>query len=73
MWSPVATTCTLLNLETNKPAVISTLAADVVLLILTIVGLFRMQHLQADNVFAWIYILWKQVRIGGSLWFVTLT
>jgi hypothetical protein len=53
-------------LETNKPAVISTLAADVVLLFIMIIGLHRM-HLEADSVFALGRILWKQVRSGGSL------
>jgi hypothetical protein len=54
-------------LETNKPAVISTLATDVVLLVIMIVGLVRM-HLEVDSVFALGRILWKQVRSGGSLW-----
>ena len=67
MWSPEATTCTLLNLETNKPAVISTLATDVVFLLIMIIGLLRM-HLEVDSVFALGRVLWKQVRSGGSLW-----
>jgi hypothetical protein len=66
VWSPEASTCALLNLETNKPAVISTLATDVVLLVIMIIGLLRM-HLEADSVIAWGRILWKQVRSGGSL------
>jgi hypothetical protein len=67
VWSPEATTCTLLNLETNKPAVISTLATDVVLLLIMSIGLLRM-HLEVDNVSALGRALWKQVRSGGSLW-----
>jgi hypothetical protein len=68
VWSSDATTCTLLNLETNKPAVISTLATDVVLLSIMIIGLFRM-HLETDSVFALGRVLWKQ----GLIWLVVAT
>lgn len=67
-WSPEATTCTLLNLETNKPAVISTLATDVVLLLVMVIGLFRM-HLEVESVFALGRILWNQ----GLIWLIVAT
>jgi len=67
-WLPQATTCTLLNLETNKPAVISTLITVVVLLITMAIGLFRM-HLEVDGVYALWCILWKQ----GLIWIFLAT
>ncbi|KAN0121250.1 hypothetical protein V8E52_003838 [Russula decolorans] len=67
-WSPEATTCTLLNLETNKPAVISTLATDVVLLLIMIIGLLRM-HLEVVCLFDLGRVLWKQ----GLIWLIVAT
>jgi len=67
VWSPEATTCTLLNIETTKLAVISTLVTDVVLLLLMAIGLFRM-HRGADSVPALGRILWKHVSGCGSRW-----
>jgi len=66
-WSLEVTTCTLLNLETNKPAVISTLATNVALLLMMMIGLLRM-HLEVDSVFALGRVLWEQVGSGGFLW-----
>jgi hypothetical protein len=58
---PEANTCALLNLESTKPTVIGSLVTDVVLLLIMLVGLFRMR-LETGGAFGLARILWKQVQ-----------
>jgi hypothetical protein len=49
-----------LNTEKNKPNIIVTLIADIVLLLVVLIGLFRLLH--SGDSFALGWLLWKQVR-----------
>lgn len=66
-WSPEAKACVPLNLESTKPAVISSLITDVVLLLIMLSGVLRLR-LEA-GVFDFGHILWKQ----GLNWLLLAT
>ena len=50
----------MLNTEDNKPNIIITLVADIVLLIVVLIGLFRLLH-DSSGSFGLGRLLWKQV------------
>jgi hypothetical protein len=59
-----------LNTEENKPNFIVTLTTDMVLLLVMLIGLFRL--LRGSGSFALGYLLWKQVGWGRFLFVVVL-
>jgi len=67
-WSHEANFCVPLNLASTKPAVISSLVTDVLLLLIMIGGVFRLR-LEAAGAFDLGYILWKQ----GLIWLFLAT
>ena len=60
-WSHDRKTCVLLNPGSIQPNIVGSLIADVVLLIVMLIGLLRL-HLGAGNGFFLGRVLWKQVR-----------
>lgn len=60
MWDPVLQGCLVLNTEDNKPNIIVTLVADIVLLLVVLIGLFRFLH-DSSGSFGLGRLLWKQV------------
>lgn len=60
MWDPVLRDCVVLNTEDNKPNIIVTLVADIVLLLVVLIGLFRLLH-DSSGSFNLGRLLWKQV------------
>ncbi|KAI0281966.1 hypothetical protein BGY98DRAFT_1094577 [Russula aff. rugulosa BPL654] len=68
VWSPLADTCALLNLEITKASVFGSLTTDILLLLIMLVGLFK-QDLVRGNAFGLGRTLWKQ----GLIWLVIAT
>ena len=66
----MADTCALLNLETTKASIFTSLTTDILLLVIMLVGLFN-QDLVTGNAFGLGRTLWKQVRYDGSRYSVT--
>ncbi|KAI0281967.1 hypothetical protein BGY98DRAFT_1094578 [Russula aff. rugulosa BPL654] len=64
-WSPEKGVCVLLNAETSKPNIISSLVTDVALLLIMLVGLFRLRR--EGTAFGAGRILWNQGLIWLSL------
>jgi hypothetical protein len=58
----VANTCALLNLETTKASIFTSLTTDILLLLIMLAGLFH-QDLVKGNAFGLGRTLWKQVRL----------
>jgi hypothetical protein len=69
--SVVDSRCAIGNIQSNKPTFISILVAYIVLLLIMLVGLFR---LRSPGV-GWLDLgrrLWKQVRVAGRLFLILL-
>jgi hypothetical protein len=63
-WEPAQSTCTALNIESSKKAVIAVLVTDVVLLLTMLIGLLRMRlH---GTMFGLGQLLWNQVDNASS-------
>jgi hypothetical protein len=60
-WSDEASTCVLLNPESSKPNIISSLVTDVVLLLIMLMGLLR-SGISKGGAFGVGRMLWNQVR-----------
>ncbi|KAF8496195.1 hypothetical protein F5888DRAFT_415286 [Russula emetica] len=67
-WSPEANTCALLNLEITKASMFGSLATDILLLVVMLVGLFH-QDFVKGNAFGLGRTLWKQ----GLIWLMIAT
>lgn len=68
VWDDALRDCIVPNTEANKPNIIVTLITDFVLLLVMLIGLFRL--LRGSGSFALGYLLWKQVRWGLFLFVV---
>ncbi|KAH9990087.1 hypothetical protein BJV77DRAFT_634056 [Russula vinacea] len=71
VWSPVANTCTLFNVNSTKPAIIGSLFSDIVLLLIMLIGLLRMRHEahEGGSSFPLARTLWNQ----GLIWLLFAT
>ncbi|KAF8487381.1 hypothetical protein DFH94DRAFT_24739 [Russula ochroleuca] len=67
-WSPETLTCVLGNIDSTKPAFISSLFSDIGLLLIMLTGLLRL-HFEAGGSFALGRTLWKQ----GLIWLLLAT
>jgi hypothetical protein len=67
VWDYTLRDCIVLNTEKNKPNIIVTLIADIVLLLVVLIGLFRLLH--SGDSFALGWLLWKQ----GVIWLLIAT
>ncbi|KAN0118812.1 hypothetical protein V8E52_004923 [Russula decolorans] len=67
-WSPETDACVLLNAETSKPNIISSLVTDVVLLLIMLAGLVRLR-IGKNGPFGLARILWNQ----GLIWLLLAT
>jgi hypothetical protein len=59
-WAPAQLKCVPSNTNINLPYVISMLVTDIALLLMMLVGLFRLRY-HNDGVFSLARFLWKQV------------
>jgi hypothetical protein len=59
---PDPNTCVTLNTQGNEPNVISTLVTDIVLLLIMLIGLYRLQC-HGGGTFRLGRLLWKQVKL----------
>jgi hypothetical protein len=60
-WSPLATTCAVLNIESTKLGIVGVLLTDIVLLLIMFIGLLRFRS-DGGGTFGLGLLLWKQVR-----------
>ncbi|KAH9992062.1 hypothetical protein BJV77DRAFT_1004422 [Russula vinacea] len=67
VWDDALRDCIVPNTEANKPNIIVTLITDFVLLLVMLIGLFRL--LRGSGSFALGYLLWKQ----GVIWLLIAT
>ena len=65
VWVPTQSVCEVLNSEGSKNNVTATLVADVVLLLIMLVGLIRLR-LHGNTMFGLGRVLWSQVGSGAS-------
>jgi hypothetical protein len=64
---PEENLCTLLNVDSTKPAIIGSFFSDIALLLIMLIGLLRLRR-EGGGAFALGRTLWKQVRVGSSRW-----
>ncbi|KAH9990102.1 hypothetical protein BJV77DRAFT_635131 [Russula vinacea] len=64
-WSPEAVTCTVVNIDSTKPAIIGSLVSDIGLLLIMLIGLLPLR----GDVFVLGRTLWKQ----GLIWLLLAT
>jgi len=67
-WAPAQSTCAVLNLETSKTNIIVTLATDIILLLIMLIGLLRLR-VQGAGMFGLGRLLWTQ----GIIWLLIAT
>jgi len=68
VWVPENSSCSVPNIESGKPNVVSVLVTDIVLLLVMLVGLLRLRR-RGGGMFALGHLLWKQ----GVIWLLLAT
>jgi len=58
-WDSEVINCSLPNVKSNRPAIISVLASDIVLLVIMFIGLLRLWH-RGEDALGLVRLLWKQ-------------
>ncbi|KAH9993516.1 hypothetical protein BJV74DRAFT_884378 [Russula compacta] len=67
-WNPIQEDCIEFNMESTKPNILVTLASDITLLLVMLVGLLRVRY-RGDGAFGIASFLWKQ----GLIWLLLAT
>ncbi|KAH9954626.1 hypothetical protein BC827DRAFT_954478 [Russula dissimulans] len=72
-WSTDQNNCVILNMESNKYIIVVVFVTDIVLLLIMLVGLFRLRR-RGGGTFELGRLLWKQVSgdSSRSLWYLAL-
>ncbi|KAH9956525.1 hypothetical protein BC827DRAFT_752812 [Russula dissimulans] len=68
-WTPDESTCSVLNIESNKSNVIVTFSTDIVLLVIMLIGLLRLGFHERSTFGGIGHLLWRQ----GLIWLLIAT